>query len=363
MSHYEERLERDLAAITAHVFELGERVEEALKDTVDALLANDWDASNAVILGDMATNRSSRALDRACHAFVVRHAPSAGHLRFVSSVLRISVALERLGDYAVTVARENVQMRGPLPESVRRDVELIAHQGWAMLDQALHAFVERDVDLARTTMGQTAQVEMTFQKVYADLLAEGEQGQHSVKDLFALLGVIASIGRVSDHAKNICEETVFTVTGETKEPKVFRILFVDRRNDFASQIAEAFARKAFPNSGRFESAGWDAAETVPAELIEFLAGHGLDLDGLEPTPFEASPARLADYHLVVALDAGVRERIAEVPYRTIVLEWDLPVVDATRQAGDGGNDASETYRQVTERVSSLIETLRGADAD
>ncbi|MDH3733531.1 MAG: phosphate signaling complex protein PhoU [Gemmatimonadota bacterium] len=363
MSHYEERLERDLTAIRQHVFELGERVEESLKDAVEALIAYDWDAANEVIIGDMVTNRSSRSLDRACHAFVVRHAPSAGHLRFVSSVLRISVALERLGDYAVTVARETVQMGAPLPDAVKSDVELVAHQGWAMLDQALHAFVDRDADLARSTMGQTAQVNMTFQKVYADLLAEGEQGEHPVKDLFALLGVIASIGRVSDHAKNICEETVFTVTGETKEPKVFRILFADRRNDVASQIAEAFARKAFPNTGRYESAGWEPAESVPPELVEFLAGQGLDLAGLDPMPFEASPARLADYHIVVALDDGVRERVTEVPYHTIVLRWDLPSGEDGPESADGQAAISEVYRAVTERVSSLVEALRGADAD
>ena len=360
MSHYEERLEQDLAAIRGHVFELGERVEESLKAALEALIANDWDASNEVILGDMVTNRSSRELDRACHAFVVRHAPSAGHLRFVSSVLRISVALERMGDYAVTVARENIQLRNPLPEAVLSDVQLIAHQGWAMLDQALHAFVERDVDLARSTMGQTAQVELTFQKVYADLLAEGEGGRHSVKDLFALLGVIASIGRVSDHAKNICEETVFTVTGETKEPKVFRILFVGRKNNFASQIAEAFARKAFPNSGRYESAGWEPADDVPTELVEYLADKGLDLSGLVPTPFDTTPARLADYHVIVALDGSVRERISDVPYRTIVLQWNLP---STADALGSEEGMAEIYREVTGRVASLMETLRGADAD
>jgi phosphate transport system protein len=360
VSHYEERLERDLAGIRQHVFKLGERVEESLKQAVEALIANDWDASNEVILGDMVINRSSRELDRTCHAFVVRHAPSAGHLRFVSSVLRISVALERMGDYAVTVSRENIQLTDPLPESVLSDVQLIAHQGWAMLDQALHAFVERDVDLARTTMGQTTQVELTFQKVYADLLAEGEREQHSVKDLFALLGVIASIGRVSDHAKNICEETVFTVTGETKEPKVFRILFVGRRNDSATQIAEAFARKAFPNSGRYESAGWDPADAVPSEFVDHLAEQGLDLSGLVPTPFETSAARLADYHVVVAMGEGVRERIPDVPYRTVVLHWDLPAPESGEDAGDG---ASRMYRAVTEQVSSLMVSLRGPNAD
>lgn len=363
MSHYERRLEEDLTAIREHMHELGEHVEESLKDAVEALLSHDWDAANQVILGDRGTNRSSRQLDRLCHAFVVRHAPSAGHLRFVSSVLRLSVALERMGDYAVTVARETIQLSASPPDSVRRDIELIAHQSWSMLDQALHAFMTQDVDLARVTVGQGDQVEMTFQKVYADLLAEGEQGVHSVKDLFALLGAIASIGRVSDYAKNICEETVFTVTGETKEPKVFRILFVDERNELESQIAEAFARKAYPNTGRYESAGWNPGERVPETTVGFLADHGLDLAGLVPTPFETSPARLADYHIVVALDTEVRKRLTEIPYRTVVVEWDLPPGPGEADTAEGQAAIEETYRAVTAHVRSLMESLSGADAD
>lgn len=363
MSHYERRLEQDLEAIRQHVYELGELVEESLKDAVGALLAHDWDAANAVILGDMDTNRSSRELDHRCHAFVVRHAPSAGHLRFVSSVLRLSVALERMGDYAVTIGRETIQLGAPAPESVRSDVELIAQQSWTMLDQALHAFMTQDVELAHKTMGQTAQVEMTYQKVYADLLAEGEAGEHSVRDLFALLGVIASIGRVSDHAKNICEETVFTATGDTKEPKVFRVLFVDERNEVASQIAEAFARKAYPNSGRYESAGWNPAERVPEALVEFLADQGLDLAGLETSNFDPSPALIGAYHLVVGLDGQLRQRIEQVPYRTLVLEWDLPVSSGDTGSPEGRAGIEETYREVTDRVRSLMESLRGAHAD
>lgn len=362
MSHYEERLEQDLEAIRQHVHDLGEHVEASLKDAVQALLEHDWDAANDVILGDMATNRSSRALDHACHAFVVRHSPSAGHLRFVSSVLRINVALERMGDYAVTVGRETIQLSGPLPDSVKSDIELIAHQSWSMLDQALHAFMTEDVELARKTMGQTTQVEMTFQKVYADLLAEGEGGGHSFKDLFALLGVIASIGRVSDHAKNIGEETVFTATGETKQAKVFRILFVDEKNEIASQLAEAYARDAYPDSGRYESAGWNPSEALSASAISFLESKAVDVEGLEPSGFETMRARIADYHIVVALDDGVRSRIPEVPYRTLILQWNLPAVDALT---DGSNEAAfeAAYAELTDHVRGLMDNLQGTDGD
>ena len=74
---------------------------------------------NEVVLGDLVVNRRVRKLDSKCHAFVARHLPSAGHLRFVSSVLRLSIALERVGDYAVIIARELAQLESPPPQQVR----------------------------------------------------------------------------------------------------------------------------------------------------------------------------------------------------------------------------------------------------
>jgi phosphate transport system protein len=77
---------------------------------------------------------------------------------------------------------------------------------------------------------------------FADLVnAKGEN--FSIEDLFAYLGVFNSLERVSDQAKNICEETVFAVTGQTKASKVFRILFLDEDNTLLGPIAETVAGK------------------------------------------------------------------------------------------------------------------------
>ena len=80
------------------------------------------------ILDDYVTNRQTRELDRLCHAFVARHLPSAGHLRYVSSVLRLGIALERIGDYATTVSRTAAQLAEIPPPVVVRDIEMMSEQ-------------------------------------------------------------------------------------------------------------------------------------------------------------------------------------------------------------------------------------------
>ena len=64
-----------------------------------------------------------------------------------------------------------------------------------------------------------------------------------------------------------------------QEPKTFTILFVDQRNDRASQLAEAWARKYYPKSGVYMSAGWAPADRLAPELLEFVETHGLDFAG------------------------------------------------------------------------------------
>lgn len=361
MSHYEERIERDLGVIRDRLVAIGKTLDDALDHAVDAVLTLDRGLASQTILADLPINREVRDLDRACHEFVARHLPSAGRLRFISAVLRMNIALERIGDYAVTVAREAVQLSEKVPVSVARDVELLSDQARRMLAQSMKAFAAGNAELARGTKGMAEQSKSTFKKVFVDLLAEGEERQRPLKDLFALLVVLNRLERVSDQAKNICEETIFAATGEVKAPKVYRVLFVDERNDFLSVMAAAVARKAFPESGKYDSAGWTPAESLRPMLIDFLDRHGADVHNVRPASLPA-PHDLDDYHVIVSLSPGARDAIGEIPFHTVLLEW--PFDDSASVAEKDLTDEylQSVYRELTPRVRELMETLRGEGA-
>lgn len=362
MSHYEERLERALTTIRERVRGVGERVEEALKQAVHALLTHNRQVAGQVILGDMPINREVRAIDALCHAFVAQHLPSAGHLRFVSSVLRLNIELERIGDYAVAMAREVQQLSGPPPDTVLRAIDLIADQARLILHQALRSFHEGNAEMAHGTKAMGKQVDSTFQKVFADLLDEGERGERPLKDLFALLVVINRLGRVSDQAKNICEETVFAVTGETKTPKVYSVLFIDERNDGYSQMAEAYARKVFPESGRYASAGWRPARKLDAACARFLDRNGFATDPLEPAQLDLPLEELGDYHVIVNLEQGKEAPLPGVPFHTVLLDWDVGPSPAGLDQERADALIEEAHKEISTRVRDLMETLRGEGA-
>jgi phosphate transport system protein len=351
VTHYEERLQHDLDDIRERVREVGAEVEQAVENAVKALLAHDCKLASAIILGDLPINRAIRALDRQCHAFVARHLPSAGHLRFVSSVLRLNVALERIGDYAVNISRETVQLSSAPPREVALDVEEYANHARGVLAESLRAFHEGNAEMARGTK-RVASATNLFPRAFADLIQLGEGAARPLRDLFALFVVFNALDRVADQAKNICEETVFTVTGETKEPKVYNVLFVDERNDCHSQMAAAIARKTFPQSGRYASAGWQPADKLDPTCREFMDRHGLDLREAQPTLLDGSHAALSEYNVIVCLAPGGREHITELPFQTVLLEWDLAA---------GGH--AEIYKDISNRLRELMVTLRGESAD
>jgi phosphate transport system protein len=362
MTHYEQRLEQDISAIRRRVQDVAREIELGLKNAVHATLTLDRPLANQVILGDKPINREIRAIDKLCHGFVARHLPSAGHLRFVSAVLRLNVELERIGDYAVAIAREAVQLSGKPGDSVGSDIQLIADQAVKMFRQAMEAFLEGNAELARGTKGMASHVESTYQKIFGDLVREGERGSRPIKDLFALLVIFNRIGRVSDQAKNICEDTIFAVAGETKGEKVYRILFVDEKNDAISQLATAYARKAFPGSGRYSSAGWNPAGRLLPALEVFLQENGLDGEELAPSGLDRATEELADFHVIVGLGPGAAAHIETVPFHTVLLDWDIAPVPEDLDSERAKAWLAEASKSLKEKLHELMQLLRGEDA-
>lgn len=354
MSHYEERLQKDLSHLQTQLAHLAQGVEGGLRDAVQALLTGDDALAAQVILADHPINRLSREIDRLCHRFIAVHLPSAGPLRFVSAAMRCNIELERIGDYATTICRESVQLSRPPQGNVEREVRLMADQARRTLEQAVNAFATEDADLAKATMSLATQVKHTYGWVFDDLVEEGEKA--NIKDLFAYLAVFNMLLRVGDQAKNICEETVFAVTGQTKEAKIYRILFLDEDNAALAPLAQAIARKSFPQSGHYDRAARQAAVAVDTGLAAFLDERGIPLDDAAPRPFDLSPEELASYNVIVSLQGPVKSYIDPLPFHCTALEWpiDEPPADA------GAYEA--VYRQISVRVEELMTTLRGEEA-
>jgi protein-tyrosine-phosphatase len=281
----------------------------------------------------------------------------------VSSVLRVNIALERVGDYAVTLCREMVRLSQRPDQRVIRNLEISVEPAKQSLRQALEAFQDGNADLARGTREMASHLASTFDKVFADLVDEGEAGQVPIRDLLALLLIFNRLSRVCDQAKNICEETVFVAVGETKPPKRFRILFVDEKNDCFSQMAVAIAQKNYADRAHFSSAGWNPAPELKKEFVAFMETRGHDFRDVKPAKLELVPEVLCDYHIVVNLGDDLRRFIASPPCHTVVLEWQDEITSLRDAVEEGGSvKFEEIYADLALKMANLMEILTGEDS-
>ena len=350
---YEERLNADLNRIRKRLRLMGEGVLQALRNATRALLTRDVELATETILGDLPINRRYRDIDHLCHVFVARHLPSAGHLRTVSAALRLGKTLERIGDYAETISRAALQLVEPASDQIKQDVEMMAGHADKILGEALRSFDERDLELARTTLEIASRHGSTFDKVFNDLVAEGERGERPMADLFSLMAVFNRLERVIHQAKNICEQTVLVVTGATKHEKTFDILFVDNRNAGASLLAEHWARKAYPEGGTYASAGWEVATDVDPAYQRFAEEKGCFLGDVKPRSFDTYAEELTKFEIIIDLSGSAKKHLPKVPFHTTLLSWPI----------ENRDDPEAFFKELSARLGHLMERLRGDEDD
>ncbi len=351
MSQYEARLERDLGRIRDKLTSLAEAVQTALSTATQAMFAGDHERSYGVCLDDHPINRASRDLDRTCHGFIAVHLPTAGHLRFVSAVMHSNIELERIGDYAKTISRESVQFERPPSGAIRDHLEEATREAQRILHQAVSSFTNGDTEAARAGIAMANEAASLINAGFTTLVEGGQASP--VRELLGHVVVLNCLDRVADQAKNICEETIFSVTGQTKAPKSYRVLFLDADNSVLGPMAQALAQRNHPQSGQYSSAGRQAAATFQEGLQPFLSERGVELGSAAPQALDPT-INLSGYHAIVSLQGSVRDYIDVVPYSTIALRWD---VGAPPVSGPVSGPVPGTSEETSARLETLFRSL------
>src|SRR6266852_9613989 len=242
LSHLEESLQRDVKLIRKKILEMAGLAERALRSSLQALVERNRQLAYSVILRDQYIDELEKEIDRLCLEFLVRQQPVGSHLRFAYATIKINLELERIGDYAESIARQVLKISGLEPQPSYEKYVAIATLSIPMLQQAVQAFVDQDPALARSTMVIEEEVDTLRSGINAALVKQYTDGKIPLETFTSLLTIARRFERVSDQAKNISEEVLYLCTGEYMKHKgtaALRVLFVDIRNACRSQMAEA----------------------------------------------------------------------------------------------------------------------------
>ncbi|MFQ5752871.1 MAG: phosphate signaling complex protein PhoU, partial [bacterium] len=304
-SQLEESLQRDIDTIQNKVLEMGELVESALRSSLQALIEKNRQLAYSVILRDGYIDALEKEIDRLCQAFLVRQLPAGGQLRFVYAVIKINNELERIGDYAESIARQFSAVSALEPQPSYEKFQEIATLSISMLRNAVQSFVDQNAELATATMKMEKmdkQADSIRYSIHDDLVRLRDAGKLPSEALPPLMIIASRYERVADQACNICEEVLFMCTGKDikhEGKEIFRILFIDERNSCRAQIAEGIGNSLNLERFLFNSAGISPLP-VDAKTVKFMADKGIDISNQSSKYLNQIP-NLEHYQVIISL--------------------------------------------------------------
>ncbi|HSJ52674.1 MAG TPA: phosphate signaling complex protein PhoU [Anaerolineae bacterium] len=209
--------DQELDRLQDEVLALGSLVEEALIRSVETLKQRDFAGSRRLIAGDRAINERRYAIEEDTIALIATQQPMARDMRLLAAILEIVTELERMGDYAKGIARINLMIgEQPLIKPLI-DLPVMALKARDMLHAALVAFVERDVQAARSIPKGDDEVDALYNQVYRELISYILEDPHVIEQANQLMWAAHNLERSADRVINLCERVIYTVTGELAE--------------------------------------------------------------------------------------------------------------------------------------------------
>ena len=361
--HLEALLQRDIDVICTKLLEMAALDERALTRAFQAFLKRDRQLAYSVILHDQDVDAAETELDRLCMEFIVRHQPAAAHLRFVYSASKIINELERVGDYAESIARQ-VLLISSQPFDLPTDkFSEIANLAIPMLHNAVRAFVDKNPDLARATMTSEPRVNQIRDNINAELVELRQQGRLPLEVLPPLITVARRFERVSDQATNICEQALYFATGEYLRhlPREgFHVLFVDETHGCLSRIADAIASGLGAKGFSFSSAGLVAGAADP-QTIRFLGEKGIDISHQTPRSVDQVP-HFDQVQVIVALSKKAEKTFPKKPTKILCLHWSEPDPSKARGTQEEVRAAyQQLFESLTNHIRDLVQAILGEE--
>jgi len=209
--------ETEIQSLKDELLLLGSMVEQQIVESVEALKKRDLDAARRVYETDSKINAKRYAIEEQVMILIATQQPMAHDLRVLASALEVNSELERMGDYAKGICNINMRMGdAPLLKPLI-DIPRMADKGADMLHRALTAFVDEDEATARKIPFEDDEVDALYNQVYRELMTLILGDASMIERASWLLWAAHNLERFADRVTNICERTVFVVTGDLIE--------------------------------------------------------------------------------------------------------------------------------------------------
>lgn len=205
--------EMELQKLNASLLEMGEMIRMAIGGAVTALLEFDHDKAREIIAYDEQIDRQNREIEQQCYTLLLSQQPVAGDLRMVSAALKMTTDMERIGDHAADISEIELMLEN-LPTLSCAPIRQMATETSVMLIKSLEAFAQRDEEKANWVIDRDDVVDDLFDTVKSELIEAIRQNADNGEAATDLLMAAKYFERIGDHATNIAQWAIFSITGE-----------------------------------------------------------------------------------------------------------------------------------------------------
>ena len=212
-----EHFTQKMTEVKQKVLTMGALVDNIIDSAVTSIQTQDLDLARKVNELDDEIDQLEMDIEKECIMLLALQQPLAKDLRTITSVLKIITDLERMGDNAVNIANVTLEIgKEPIIQSLI-DIPKMAKIGRNMLKMSLDAFVNEDISLAQKAAERDEEVDSLYESVINDILNIITEKRELTKQGTKLLFLGRYLERIADHSTNICERTIYMITGELKE--------------------------------------------------------------------------------------------------------------------------------------------------
>lgn len=215
-----EIFQEQMRALEKHMLDMGDMVIQSIKRVIEALKSRNIEEAKKIIQDDLIINRKRWNIEEECINLIARQQPVATDLREIIALLNIIVDLERMGDHAEGIAKIVVLLGNTPLVKPLIDVPKMAEKSISMIERSLEAFIERDAEKSKAICSEDDVIDRLHEQVYHELINIMIKDPTTITGATYLMWTSHNLERIADRVTNICERTVYLVTGTIEEMNV-----------------------------------------------------------------------------------------------------------------------------------------------
>src|SRR3989338_416240 len=214
VEHTDRRFEEDLKKLREDILTMAGLVEDQIQKAVRTLVDRDSPLAETIIQRDHEVNRLDVEIDDLCIRLLALHQPAARDLRFITTALKITTDLERIGDMAVNICERALELNREPQLKPYIDIPRMAQISQRMIRESLDAYVREDTDLALKVCKDDQQVDDLNSQVFRETISFMIGDPQTINRAMKISSISKYLERIADHATNIAEVGVFLVKGK-----------------------------------------------------------------------------------------------------------------------------------------------------